>query len=272
MAVLAESTSAQPKAVKVLKIKAVEGANGKYSFDSVPDTFKAGNLTVEFSNPGKFEHDVTILRIDGFHTTAQIMKVIESEGAPIPSWLHAAGGVGRTRPGGGVSRATMNLGPGQYLFLSTVIDEKTKKSDAASGMAKFVTVTGGKAKALPGGATASIVAKEYGFEVKGLKAGTNMVMFSSPGKELHHFLMFPILPGKTIQQVLAAFSATEPTGPPPVDFENGQTSAVIENSEGPILTEVTLSAGRYVVICFMTDRVGGPPHVAKGMISEVVVK
>jgi len=33
-----------------------------------------------------------------------------------------------------------------------------------------------------------------------------------------------------------------------------------------------LKAGSYAVICFISDRKGGPPHVARGMIKELIVK
>ena len=136
-----------------------------------------------------------------------------------------------------------------------------------------VTVSGTKAAALPATATASITAKEYGFETKGLKPGKNIVQFVNVGKELHHFQMFPIATGKTIADVKTFLSSTgAPTGPPPVDFEKGAGSAVIEKSEGSELTEVTLTAGRYALLCFITDRAGGPPHFMKGMLTEVVIK
>ena len=71
----------------------------------------------------------------------------------------------------------------------------------------------------------------------------------------------------------AAFTSdAPPSGPPPVDFQKGYASAVIEKSEGSMLTELTLSAGRYAMICFLTNRAGGPPHIMKGMINEVVIK
>ena len=30
--------------------------------------------------------------------------------------------------------------------------------------------------------------------------------------------------------------------------------------------------GKYVFFCFVADKGGGPPHVAKGMVSEVTVE
>jgi hypothetical protein len=32
-----------------------------------------------------------------------------------------------------------------------------------------------------------------------------------------------------------------------------------------------LKPGRYALLCFASDRAGGPPHVAKGMLDEVTV-
>ena len=67
-------------------------------------------------------------------------------------------------------------------------------------------------------------------------------------------------------------STGAPTGPPPVDYEKGAGSSVIEKSEGSLLAEITLVAGRYALVCFISDRAGGAPHFTKGMLTEVVVK
>ncbi len=43
-----------------------------------------------------------------------------------------------------------------------------------------------------------------------------------------------------------------------------------ESYEGSDALE--LKKGKYVPVCFISDRKGGPPHVAKGMISEATVE
>ena len=273
-AILLAPGTAHADAVQVVKVKAVENATSTvYKFEGLPTSLKGGNIQFELTNTGKEPHDLQIVRIDGVHSTADVMKVINTEGGPIPTWLHGNGGINTVGPGG-VGRATVNLGAGKYLFICTETNEKTKTAHATAGMAVNVTVTGAKAAALPA-ATATITAKEYGFETKGLKVGKNIVEFVNAGKELHHFQMFPIAAGKTIADVktfLAASPAAAPTGPPPVDFEKGVGSSVIEKSEGSELTEITLVAGRYAIACFISDRAGGPPHFTKGMLTEVVIK
>ena len=272
IALLSGPSASAANDAKTIKVKAVERANGGYSFEGLPTTLKGGNVTFELTNTGKEPHDLQIVRVDGIHPAADVMKAIESENEPTPAWMHADGGVGSVAPGA-VGRATVNLGAGTYVFVCTMSNDTTHKSHAAGGMANNIKVTGAKAPALPAGATATITAKEYGFETKGLKSGKNLVEFVVAGKELHHFLMFPIMPGKTIQDAKAALTSDKaPVGPPPLDFDKGQGSAVIEKSEGSLLTEVNLAAGRYAMVCFMSDRVGGPPHIMKGMLVEVAVK
>ena len=33
-----------------------------------------------------------------------------------------------------------------------------------------------------------------------------------------------------------------------------------------------LKPGKYALLCFISDRQGGPPHIAKGMITEATVR
>ena len=265
--------AAVAQSVQVVKVKAVETAGGGYKFVGLPSALKGGNIRFELTNAGKEPHDLAIVRVDGLHSMADVMKIVGSEDAPAPAWLHGDGGVAGVAPGQ-VGGATMNFGPGKYMVLCTMSNDATKKSHAAGGMTASFTVTGAKASSLIGGATATVTAKEYGFDFKGLKAGKNVVLFVNAGKELHHFQMFPIVAGKTLDDVKKAFASQgPPSGPPPVDFEKGAGSGVIEKSEGgSLVAEINLVAGRYAVFCFMSDRVGGPPHFAKGMMTEVTIK
>jgi hypothetical protein len=46
---------------------------------------------------------------------------------------------------------------------------------------------------------------------------------------------------------------------------------VIEGGETQ-LVELDLEPGSYAMMCFISDRQGGPPHAVKGMVDELVVK
>jgi hypothetical protein len=79
--------------------------------------------------------------------------------------------------------------------------------------------------------------------------------------------------GATFDQVRTFFTQEEGeiSGPPPVDFAGATRTAALEPGEEQI-AELDLRRGRYALICFVTERAGGPPHVAMGMIAEAVVR
>lgn len=69
-----------------------------------------------------------------------------------------------------------------------------------------------------------------------------------------------------------AFRRGQRGAEPPLDFENTVYTARIEGGARQI-TELDLDKpGKYALLCFVSDRKGGPPHVAQGMIAEVTVR
>jgi hypothetical protein len=76
--------------------------------------------------------------------------------------------------------------------------------------------------------------------------------------------------GATIDQA-QEFFATEDFKGPPVDFDASEITAVLDTG-GKEVETVELQSGSYALLCFLTDRAGGPPHVIKAkMIQEVRV-
>ncbi len=52
------------------------------------------------------------------------------------------------------------------------------------------------------------------------------------------------------------------------DFMNTRSTSVLDGGES-LVTDLDLKKGKNVLLCFISDRAGGPPHVAKGMVAEV---
>ena len=239
---------------------------GKGSRLSVPDSLEAGPATVSFRNTGKAPHDAQIVRVEGDQTVDQVLKAIEAsgDGKPLPEWLRAAGGVGTVAPGESAT-ATDLLQPGKHFVLDT-------EPDRNGGTAEF-EVTGEAGGELPG-APVTISAKEYGFVAEGLKAGTAKVTFDNVGKEPHHVIAVPYAKGATLAEVRKALNqgpGEEASGPPPVNFDQVTGSAVIDGGTKQV-AQLELRKGKYALVCFIADRAGGPPHVAKGMLTEVEVQ
>ena len=94
-------------------------------------------------------------------------------------------------------------------------------------------------------------------------------MFDNTGAEPHFIAAAELLTGKTLADVRKFIE--EEKGEPPIDESSGFSSAVIEGRTKQSL-EVDLKSGKVALLCFVPDRKGGPPHVAKGMVSEATVR
>jgi hypothetical protein len=152
------------------------------------------------------------------------------------------------------------LEPGTYW----VGDDAEDRGDVA-----ILRVTGGAADPKLSPPEARLTAVDYRFKFSGLKAGRTAVEFANNGKEPHHAYFALMREGRTVAEVLAFFKG-KLTGPPPIDTERNQETTVLEGGQRQA-TQLDLQSGRYAVLCFVSDRGGGPPHTEKGMVAEVKV-
>ena len=133
------------------------------------------------------------------------------------------------------------------------------------------TVSGNDEGELPE-VDASIEMADYNFITEGLKVGSNRLLLTNTGEEIHHTLAVPINEGATIAEVTKFLTSQgQPSGPPPVNFEGFVGTSALDAGREQI-TDLELEAGRYALLCFISDRAGGPPHVAKGMVREVTIE
>jgi hypothetical protein len=243
---------------KTVAIKLTQ--SGKKLRFTVPKSVEGGVVRIEFTNSSKAEHEAQLARIEGDHTVQEGLQAggawAEGKGQ-LPPWLSLAGGVGGT-PAGETRSATQELPPGRYVVIET--EQNTNATFEVEG-------EGDAELAAPAG---RIDAVEYAFRPKGVKAGRSEILFANKGSEPHFIDGVSIKPGKTIEDV-REYTRTE-KGEDPLN-ERG-TSFVTTIADGGVsqVIQADLEPGRYALLCFVPDRKGGPPHVAKGMISELVVE
>ena len=241
---------------------------GKQLRLSVPKSVAAGLVTVKLTNRGKAFHEAQLIRIDQGHTPRDALKVIAAEGAPSPGWIHPAGGTGPAPPGGKRS-ATQRLRPGNYIVYDAPFQNEGQglKFGVASFKVEGEADDGGELPTAP----AKIEAYEYGFRVSGLTAGKNTIEFSNTGREPHHVIAVPYKAGATLTEIRNAFRR-QGGAEPPLDFEHTSYTARIAGGAKQI-TELALDKpGKYALLCFVSNRRGGPPHVAQGMVAEITVR
>lgn len=255
-----------------LAIEVAEQGKGRFSLRA-PGSVPAGLVEISLRVPaGATTHDAQLIRIEGGHTTKEVLAAVSRLGGPIPDWMTAAGGVSQTS-GDAVGRTVQRLQPGRYAILDMDEPEGDNvKNYAQSGTTATLEVTGERTTAQLPRSVGTVTAQDYGFTTTGLKAGRTRVAFRNAGKQPHHMLAFPYAKGTTLKEVRTFFAQEgESAGPPPIDFGGATRTTLLEGGEEQI-TELDLRRGKYALICFISDRAGGPPHAAKGMIAEAVVR
>lgn len=261
--------SSEPAAVT---FETTEPSKGRVSIDG-PREIEAGVVEITLKNSGKGRHDAQILRVEGDRSADEVISntIASGEGAPIPGWVTDGGGLGTVAPGASAT-VTEVLRPGTYYLLDSESSAENAPPNARKGGAAKFEVTGEATSAELPETDATIVARDFSFEATGIEPGMNRFTFENAGKELHHLIAMPINEGATFAEVERVFKSNEePQGPPPVDFESGVSTAVIDGGQEQI-AELEFKRGRYALVCFITNRDGGPPHVAMGMIDELEVQ
>jgi hypothetical protein len=261
------------KKPETVRISISDEAGGRFKI-TAPTSVPAGTAQIEFRNNGKVDHEAQLIRVDGNHSQQEVLTVLGREGGPIPSWLHGGGGVAPIKPGQTLN-VVQRLQPGTYYVLDLEGPDQPENAppNATKGAAATIQVRddGGSTAALPR-TEARVTAVEYGFRPTGLHTGLNRVEFDNAGREPHHLIALPINQGRTINDVRRALqSEGPPQGPPPVDEENATGTAVLDGGTKQVALLNIAKPGKYALVCFISDRAGGPPHVAKGMVNEATV-
>lgn len=234
--------------------------NGKIEIQA-PNNAETGLVEVEFMNNGEEPLDgLQMLRVTGQHSTSEVVQQASRSfgGKPFPPWLFAGGGVGPTDPGQAVT-VTQVLQPGTYFVFPASEEGFDDRSAPA------IEVTGKPSDDELPDTDAVISAVDYGFRTEGLAAGENEILFENTGAQPHHLIAAPIDEGKTIEDVRNA------EGQPPIDEKREVSTAILEGGTSQIVT-LELYKGDYAMVCFITDRQGGPPHVEKGMLEGTAIR
>lgn len=237
-----------------LNVSVTEPTPGRLRY-LAPRSIRGGLVEIRLTNIGKIARRAQLWRVGEGHTVKEALRRRHA----LPPWLVRAGGVGLTR-GNQAGTSVQQLTPGSYYV--------TGAGDERADVAPLRVTAGGAGAKLPE-AAARVTAVDYAYQFSGLQAGPTAIEFVNTGKEPHHAFFAPMQPGVSLDDV-KEFFAGKSVGPPPVDPEATKETAVLEGGERQV-TRLDLDRGRYAVLCFVSDRAGGPPHIAKGMVAEVKV-
>lgn len=244
-----------------------------FAFDA-PDSITAGWTTFHFINDGPSLHHLQIVRLDSGKTIADFgpaMEAANKNHTPPPSWIVFAGGPNAPNPKG-ESNAVLDMQPGNYVLLCFV-DIPNHVPHFTKGMIRPLKVTAASGAA-PSEPTADVTIglADYAFTVKGpLTAGKHTFKAANNGPQPHEVEVLRLASGKTMKDVNEfiekAYAGTA-GGPPPFDALGGIAAEVSGMSQ---YFTADLTAGNYVLLCFVPDGTDGKPHLEHGMIKEFKV-
>jgi hypothetical protein len=228
---------------------------------AAPDTIGSGIVHFRLVNLGPDIHEAMLVRFD---STGSARGYIDSVRAHVdfPAFALDIGGTGLASPGDS-NDAWLDLAPGHYGLLCWKGDHLSR------GMAQdlFVTSSNGPTPGPPP-ADVTITMTEYGYRITGdLTSGTHVVRVDNHGEQPHEADIVRLAPGKTARDYLDWLEHDEEGLPPsaPVsgagDFIGGRT----------VWMRVTLTPGRYLIVCQVPDANGGAPHYKLGMTREFEV-
>lgn len=115
------------------------------------------------------------------------------------------------------------------------------------------------------------VADEFSFDGPDtIPAGETTIGMKNAGKQRHQLILIELLEGKTLDDVMAVLEKNPNARPPSwVRLIRKQAFAKPGKSD-EFATELT--AGSYVMLCFVPDKKSKQPHAALGMVKPVTVE
>jgi hypothetical protein len=275
-------TEGEPAAVATASVTTVD-----FAFEDLPE-LDAGVTELTIDNQGgTVPHEFAILQYDGSidDFTAEMPAVLQ--GGPFPEGVGT--GIGSPEVPAGESATFQFTLPeaGSYVAFCVLTGDPELAEDEegaphiARGMVAEVTVGDGDGDAAITGTDGTITAVDYDFEAD-VEAGASNLTFTNDGPDEYHFAGLSVYPeGTTADEAVAAFNEllSLPEDQPPPEgtiFPEDVASSGVAGPGTSSTFEVPggLESGRtYVVVCFISDKDGGPPHaIGEGMVSAFTVE
>ena len=247
----------------------ISESGGKAQF-TAPASVKGGLVTVILKNQTRNVRTAQFVLIKGKHTLGDALKVLKGNGKT-PAWMRAEGGLPATAPGF-TSTATVNLPAGKYGLVEVPGPTSTGPPTATQ-----IRVTPGSAGRLPSTATTVSAATNgkdrYKWRISGtLHPGIKPLTFKSHGKDAIHLIAAVRLIGHPSKTAIIKGLSTNGKPPAFFDLKTFAETAALDGGKSQVTELPIAGPGTYVLFCPITDRNGGKPHFAKGLLTNVTVK
>lgn len=232
---------------------------------AVPETLPPGLTTFRLANAGAEPHHSVLFKLADGKTVADFQAVAMS--ATTPDWITLPGSPAAIMPND-TSNTTTMLAPGQYVLVCYV-PSPDGAPHIAKGMVKGFVVAGA-APAAAAEPTPDVVVtmSDYTFAFSTpLTAGAHTVRVENAGPQVHEITFERLADGKSLQDYVA-WGKAGMKGPPPSHPVGGVIGPTIG---GHAYFTISLTPGKYLVLCYVPDEKDQKAHVEHGMIQEITI-
>jgi hypothetical protein len=241
------------------------------AFEMPETTVAAGRTLVRLENVGEESWHGFMLQVPEDVTDEQVAADLGPEAESPPPWMFEAiypGFPGETLPGQ-TSLALVDLRPGRYIVLSDTV----QPFEVVGEVATPVATPEAERPVIDG----TVRLFDFNFEFpETVEAGPQLWEVTNTGEQPHELLLArspePVTTEQVIELMASESEEATPTGGGPSfgDFE--PVGGIGWLSPGlTAWTEVDLTPGTYVALCFVFDPETGMPHVAMGMVAVFTV-
>lgn len=233
----------------------------------LPASFPAGLTTIRLINHGAEPHHSQMIRLAPGHTPEEFFAALAAGGPP-PAWISMVGGPNAVLAGD-TSVVVQDLEPGTYILLC-FIPGADRVPHFVKGMQAVMEVTPATQSALEEPtADVTMTLVDFGFELSGpVKAGNRIIRVENAGPQPHEVVLARMEPGRTVADLLA-WEEAGAQGKGPGEWAGG---VVALEPGSHAWFSVSLTPGKYILICFVPDAGDGKPHHAHGMSREFEVQ
>lgn len=231
-----------------------------------PDTVAAGWIKLSAQNLKPRTTCGLFVRLNDGVTPSAFTEAIKAGPTPqVQAMVSFEGSVPSAAP----NELYLRARPGQHAFVCAV----ASAGGPPAMKLKMVTVTSATDKpAAEPRSELAVTWRDFAFEVPSeIKSGARTVKVVNAGQQTHEMPIVKLAPGKTVADILAMLSAPRGPGQPPPPFEVVGGIGPLAPGGAAIFT-LDLKPGTYQALCFVPDPSTKKPHLALGMVQEIVVR
>jgi uncharacterized cupredoxin-like copper-binding protein len=219
-------------------------------------------------NEGKEHHHAQIVRLGPGVTIPKLLEPLGKSAASLPPGTKLVGGP-NVPAKGGTSEVVLTLEPGKYALICFVSGED-HVPHLAKGMTRPLTVTQpvvAKSKPRAPEADIRMTLHDYAFDLPSvIPAGRHTIRVENAAAQPHEAVLGKLVPGKTIADLMQWMKTREGAMP------GEEVGGTVGLSTGEVnFVNVNLTAGEYVLLCFVPDANDGKSHLSHGMIRQFTV-